>query len=148
MRTKHTDWLKSQPYAKEISPLGESVAEVLGTVFSGLYHLSDTSLKKANWANSHFLEIVIRGSLSSWDSSLLTWLVVLAHDAMLRLDIEGAANGYLRLRFHRRETRWEPGINSSMSAIPTMETHLTHIRKYHPAPAEQESLTHANSNDS
>lgn len=136
MPTTYTEWLKSQPYAKGISPLGESVAELLGTIYRGLYHLPETSLKKVDWKNKDLVSIVIRGGLSSFDDSDLTVLVVLAHDRMIRVTVEGAANNYLRILFSPRKQRWEHGITSSMTSMPTMETHLERIRKIHPAPAE------------
>jgi len=135
--TTGSEWIKTQGYAKDLSPLAAAVADLLANVFGGLRHVDAKSLRKADWSNPHFFEFIIYGSLSTWDNSQLTWLVVLAHDAMLRVSIEAVSSGTLRLLFHQRQERWEPGVNGIMSAMPTMETHLAHIRKYHPAPAEE-----------
>ena len=134
--TTGSEWIKTQAYAKDLSPLAAAVADLLANVFGGLHHLDAKSLRKADWANPHFFEFIIYGSLSTWDNPQLTLLIVLAHDAMLRVSIEALAPGYLRLLFHQRQERWEPGGNL-MIAIPTMEAHLALIRKHHPAPAEE-----------
>ena len=130
--TTGSEWIKKQRYVSDVSPLAASAADLLGIVFGGISHLDEKALRKADWENPHYFEIVISGSLSTWDGPTLTWLVVMAHDAMLRLEIEGAGKNRLCLRFHRREERWEPGVNSLIISIPTMETHLAHIRKYYP----------------
>ncbi len=133
--TTGSEWIKTQAYAKDLSPLAAAVADLLANVFGGLHHLDAKSLRKADWRNPHFFEFIIYGSLSTWDNPQLTLLIVLAHDAMLRVSIEAVSSGTLRLLFHQAKGRWIAG-GSIMSSMPTMETHLAHIRKYHPAPTD------------
>jgi len=44
------EWLKRNT-KREISPLGERVAELLGEWASGIYHISD--VERADWANPY-----------------------------------------------------------------------------------------------
>ncbi len=127
------EWIRSA-LKKELSPLGVAVADLLGDVFAGIYHLADTELRKVDWDDTHFMLFYLVGrSLATFDSETLTKLVVLAHDRMLRVDISAAGRGKLELMFHLRASR----TGDLMRRMPTMETHLAAIRKYYPAePAE------------
>ena len=105
MENKHygADYVKKN-ICKEISPIGIEVANILGQVWRGIYHL-ENEIKNARtvWSNAEHIEIVIRGNLATWDYDKLTALVILSHDRAVRMEISGASNNYLRLRFHPRE---------------------------------------------
>ena len=123
-------WLKNN-ITNDVSPLGEKVADLLGDVWLGIYHLDDNALKRGNWNSNHHIKLSFRGSLATVDGSRLTRLVVLCHDRMLRLDISAATHGYLALMFHQRKAR-EGGL---MYRCPTMETQMDLIRKHYGQPA-------------
>jgi hypothetical protein len=112
------DWFRGE-YVK-FSPLGESVANILGQVWAGLYNLDpEVRHKRCKWNDENTIEIVVGGPLSTFDSGKLTTLVFLCHEQSIRLEISGASSGYLRLRFHRRG---RDGMVSQRH--PTMEQHL------------------------
>lgn len=97
-----SDWVR-ESLKKELSPLGIKAADVLGEAFQGIYHLPMHSLNKADWNNNHWIEINIFGSLSTFDSSILTKLVFLAHWFCVRFEIEAASYRYLKLIFTDRK---------------------------------------------
>lgn len=96
---------KSAAYYKgEFSELGKRAALLLDTVW-GMHHLNSTSLKKVEWGNKDWIEFVYDRPLATVDFDELTKLVVLAHQFMLRVAIEGAAPRYLRITIHLRKNR-------------------------------------------
>lgn len=126
-------WLRTHLKYKgkeNISPLGEKVADLLGDVFVGIYHLDGQLLLKTNWQDEYCLEVEIGQMLSTYDNPTLTWLVVLAHDRMLRVGITSRYRGRLILTFHQRAKR----DGSLSERMPSMEQHLQYIRRYHPTP--------------
>ena len=135
MKTKYagsewlTDMLRFTSRGEvEISDLGKTVADVLGQVYRGLYHIQDEVLhKRVDWSSKHTISIVIRGGLYSYDSSHLTELIVLCYDNMLRLEVNPRAPAYLELRFHRRETR-NPTA-SIARRLPALDDMITMIRE-------------------
>jgi hypothetical protein len=84
-----------------LSPLGVKVANILGRVNYGLYHLKWASLshQRTDWTNKRYIEIVLNTDLSTYDWSDLTQYVVYAHDERLRLGINAKAPHYLCLVF-------------------------------------------------
>jgi hypothetical protein len=102
---KHSgaDWVEHS-LKRELSPIGREVADILGQAYLGIYHL-ERQLYKVDWSNDHHIEIIIYGSLNSFDDDILTRLIVLCYDRMIRLQIDARAPGYLRLMFHQRSTR-------------------------------------------
>lgn len=86
-----------------LSPLGRSVADLLGELFYGIYHLDKKTLYKPDWASDHHIDVVIGWhSLSTFDYDELTRLVFLAHHMALRVSIKAATHNYLELMFHQR----------------------------------------------
>ena len=98
------EWIQNR-HSSKLSPFGVQVADLLGFVFRGLYHLSEFSLTNAEWSNPERIEIGYPSSLSTFDNSHLTELVILAHDLAIRLEIRPWTPRSLRLLFHRREGR-------------------------------------------
>ena len=115
MKYSGSDWLvKSYPDLKP-SPLGLKVADILGMVWSGLYHIDPRALRKVNWADTYCISISLQCSLSTFDYNQLTELVILCHDQTIRLDISPHMR-YLRLLFHQR---WRDGVFTERH--PTIE---------------------------
>ena len=122
------DWIKeSLMWEGEMSPLGEAVANFLGDLFRGIYHLDLKALRRVDWANNHHILFTLGWRcLSTVDFDELTVLVVLAHDRAIRVQIDAATHHYLRLMFHQR-TRG----NNSMEQCPTLEDHIARIRDHY-----------------
>lgn len=120
-------WVKAALKVDDMSPLGETVADLLGDVFLGVYHLDRKRLAKVDWGNDCHIEFVYRGHLATVDDSMLTVLVVLAHDRMLRVAVEGKANGYLELTFHQRKNR----DGQYHERHPFIEQHIAKIRAHY-----------------
>ena len=99
------DWLERQfqyvPGQRALSPLGRTVADLLGEVFRGLYHLENSALfaKRTKWDHEKCITVTIGRELANHDSPELTWLVLLSHAYGVRLAIKAAAPRYLRLQF-------------------------------------------------
>jgi hypothetical protein len=118
-------WVKTS-LKKRLCPLGEAVADLLGDVFRGIYHLPSTSLNKVKWDDNYCIEFTYYGDLATVDFNLLTTLVVLAHDRMIRVSIQGVGPGYMRMMFHQRKSR----TGSVSERYPTIETHIEQIREH------------------
>ena len=100
------EWLTGEGYKGEFSEVGQRTAVLFNRLW-GLHHLHRTSLRKVNWGNDYVIEFVYNRELATFDFDSLTVLVVLAHQLMLRVNITGAAPGYLRIQVHKRTTRTE-----------------------------------------
>ena len=100
-------WLKNSGYGP-VSPVGAAAAEVVGTAYKGIYHLSDADLGSSDWANKRYCRVRVSGSLATFDGACgmpLTHLVVLATDASLRLEISPRSRTTLDLWLHQRARR-------------------------------------------
>jgi hypothetical protein len=93
-------WIKSAT-KQELSPLGVKVADLLGELFLGIYHIERESLK-VDWTNNHYIEINIYQDLSTFDYDRLTRLVFLAHWFCIRVQITPCNFRYIKLMFHNR----------------------------------------------
>ena len=122
-----SDWLERQlQYEKgkpEMSPLGAEVADVLGQVFLGLYHL-DGIVHRVDWTSKGYIEVCLQQELATWDGCELTALVVLCHDRCLRLSIRPASPTHMRLLFHPRERE-----GNFSRRHPTMEDAVASVRE-------------------
>lgn len=125
MRYAGSDWLKYSLKPIGISPLGIKVADLLGEVYKGLYHIPSTLLYKVKWEDKYCIDVVVRDCLTTWDDDVLTKLVVLAHDMMVRVEILSCCPKYLKLRMSQRFKR----DGSIMEGYPTMEQHIAIIRE-------------------
>ncbi|HEA68556.1 hypothetical protein LCGC14_0944780 [marine sediment metagenome] len=117
------NWIK-RSLKKEMSPLGEAVANLLGRVFRGIYHLNSSALNRVNWDDGYFIKFIFDRDLATVDFNSLTALIVYAHDEKIRVSIEGCGPRYMRMLFHQRESR--EGDNSER--CPTIENHIEEIR--------------------
>lgn len=106
----------------DIAPFPSRVADILGRVWRGIYHIPKTSLAKAHWKPA-MVEIVIQGGLATFDSGRLTELVVLCHDEAIRFEISPASSRHLRLQFYERSHaasglgRFHPTMLDSLDAV-------------------------------
>ena len=94
------NWLLRQPAVKNVSELGQDVADVLGQVFSGIYHLDNTSLfhERTNWSDEQRIEIVVLGTMTLQQ---LNTLVTECRARSVYVELSGASNRYIRLAFWR-----------------------------------------------
>jgi hypothetical protein len=116
------DWLEKE-FKREMSPFGRDVADLLGQVYAGIYHIhSEVLHPRADWSDERRIEITTFQDLSTYDFDILTKLVVLAHDMAIRLTIAPASSRYLRLIFHKREreghiSRRHPSLEQAVEGI-------------------------------
>lgn len=126
------DWLletlSHRKDAPKPSELGLKVADLLGDLFFGIYHLEIRSLLKVEWNCDYMIQINIRGGLSTFDFNNLTRFVIMCHDRCIRGEISGVGPNYLRLRFHQR-TRDLKGISAYH---PTIEEAVEQSRSVFP----------------
>jgi hypothetical protein len=99
-------WLTRQLAASKRpapSELGEVVADILGEVFRGIYHLSESALfhERTAWHSEWTIAIITRQELANHDSPELTWLVLLCHAQGVRVAVNAKTVGYLEIRFSR-----------------------------------------------
>lgn len=124
------DWLKRKhwKHGDKISPLGREVADILGQVWRGLYHIDGKAVERVDWSDPYCIFINIRNpQLATWDFNILTTLVVLCHDRMIRMEIDGIAPRMTQFLFHQRKVR--DGDNTQRH--PTMEEAIEIIRTHH-----------------
>lgn len=118
---KHYEWIESATHQK-VSELGKVVATILARSLGGIYNIS--GVQKADWTNERFIRIALYGGLSSYDSDRLTRLLVLCHDACIRLEINPCNMRYLELVFHPRSAR----EGRMFDRHPTLESATASIR--------------------
>jgi hypothetical protein len=110
----------------QMSPLGRTVADLLGQWAAGLYHLTTCSLKKVKWSDTDMIRITVPPTLlATVDPCGLTVLVVLCHDRCVRMEIRGKSSwGFVELRFWQRKR--EGGFSERH---PTIEAAIKDIRE-------------------
>ena len=124
-RYSGSDWIEAT-LKMELSPLGREVADVLGQVFRGIYHV-EKQAKRVDWSDKYCIEFsyYASGGIALYDFEHLTALLVLCHDRMLRMEIVPNMRS-LKLMFHMRTKREGGHISQRM---PTLEAHIEGIRK-------------------
>lgn len=118
------DWIESS-LNRDLSPFGRKVADILGLAYAGIYHLPTRRLEAVQWDNPTWMEVSVRGDLSTFDSNRLTVLVIACHEKAVRLEITPANPQYIRLRFHRRKRE-----GSTAERHPTIEEAIANVRRY------------------
>ena len=93
------DWLERQGVV--LSELGRDVADLLGYLYRGLYHVSGI-VDRCKWDDNHHISLTCYDDLSTFDFDNLTTLVFLAHRMAIRVEIQSCNFRYLRILFHRR----------------------------------------------
>jgi hypothetical protein len=92
----------------QFSPLGLVAAQILSEIFHGPHHLDPATLQKTRWEDTHAIEYQLgRRQLATFDFDELTRLVVMAHDACVRIAVSPGGRMGLALFFHRREREGE-----------------------------------------
>ena len=104
------DWIERQLKARksdiEMSQLGKNVADLLGELFYGIYHLDYKQLFKVDWKNNYYIEFLLGWkTLSTVDFDELTRLVFLAHHMAIRVEISPYTFKYIKLMFHQRNRK-------------------------------------------
>lgn len=107
----------------EANEFGLLVADILGQVWRGIYHLP-CNLSKVHW-NRGWVEINLTEGMATFDSAKLTELIVLCYDNMIRLEIVPCHIRILKLYFHKRKTR----TGSLCERLPELEDHIKDIRE-------------------
>lgn len=119
------EWVR-QNITSDVSPLGANVADLLGEVWQGIYHIQKW-LDRVNWSDNRCIEVVVGHPLATVDDNRLTVLVTLAHERMLRVEVLAHTHGYLKLVFHQRQKRegrlWE--------RCPAIESHVSLIKRHY-----------------
>lgn len=101
-----SDWIATDA-RRTLSPLGILVADILGQVYHGIYHIRKAVLHpRVEWDNPELITLVINRELANHDSPDLTRMVLLCHEAGVRLGITAAAYRYLRLDFSAYKMLW------------------------------------------
>lgn len=110
METKYAgaDWLESTLRHERpelaISPFGRVVADLLGELFAGIYHMDVQALRRADWTHEDFIVVnVVHQSMATFDDDKLTRLVFLAHHLAIRVSIKAVTINYLQVIFHQRK---------------------------------------------
>lgn len=107
--SKHSGWEWIQDTRKywngkpePISELGKKVADLLGQVYGGIYHLDSGALSRVDWTDEHHIEFILsHRDLDTYDGSELTDLVLLCHMMNIHMSIDAASYRRLRLSFQR-----------------------------------------------
>ena len=107
------------------SDLGFKVAMFLDRLV-GFHRIRPDLHCKVEWENDFYIVVPFpqHFQLHTWDFNLLTKLVVLAHDEMLRVEVNPRHYRWLELVFHQRKSR----DGSTMERMPTIEEHIKIIR--------------------
>ena len=119
------DHLKTYRPDMILSDLGRNVADLLGELFLGIYHIDSQALDRVDWSNKTFIVISIGWrSWSTVDFDTLTRLVFLAHHRALRVDLTPSKYNYMRLLFHQRSRS-----GNSSQRHPTLDEAVEHFKK-------------------
>jgi hypothetical protein len=89
---KGADWLLYQlkQQGKPLSKFGARLADILGQIFQGIYHIAD-QVCAADWSSEEF--VVLEASsgwmaaMGTYDCSRLALLVIACHEACIRMEI-------------------------------------------------------------
>ena len=100
------------------SACGYRVAKLIEEWVGGFHHFpgGESAIKRIDWKNPYWIEIVVYGSLASNDFYQLTKLVLLAHEHAIRVEVGGASNNYLRILFHPKDREDHPTIEQRLAS--------------------------------
>jgi len=112
--------------SKIVSPLGRTVADVIGLAWRGIYHLPPGSLDTPAWHDPNNIMISVPvGHLSTYDGDTLIVLVVACFDTMLRLEIASSGPRRIGLSFSRRRSR----TGNTYERLPHLDDMVNSIRR-------------------
>jgi hypothetical protein len=111
-----------------LTPFQKTCIELLVSAFqTGVYNLP-VKWRKVEWDCSPEpwpgMALCIHSGLATWDFNHLTRLVIAAHDACIRVELEAAAPHYMRILMHRRNGR----EGSMTNRHPTIEQAIANFR--------------------
>lgn len=145
MKYAGADWIKGCKV--QMSPFGELVADILGQAFQGIYNVPSIrrNPKRVDWKSDRFIEIRLDRSISTYDDSYLTALVLLCHAACVRMEVTAHANR-VALCFSRRTGREgrmyekHPGIDQAIAMLAsTVSPVIPCAERYRKAVADKRS---------
>ena len=134
-----TVWLRS--CGKEVSEQGSRVAELVNWWLRGIYH-AQADVLRADWSGRYVILTLGRWhNLSTYDFDGLTRLVVGAHDAAIRVQIEPCNPRYLRVNFYPRR-RLGRGQESHPTMVGRLIGWTDRLPQYFdPMPVESEAAS-------
>ncbi len=121
---------------KTLSPLACTVADILGTVYAGLYHIE--GIARQDWFNSAGVFIQIPGELATFDASHLAGLVILCHDAAIRFavsagrkpwNLEDQESDAARLIYEAIHCEWDEETARELCSSPILD--LSFHQRHH-----------------
>jgi len=117
-----SEWLRDallyHPGQRMVGDFGERVADLLGDVFRGIYHVSDAvTNKRVDWESSRFITVRLPMALATFDGSDLTRLVVLAHDRCIRVQMDGRKVSFSPREREGSSTERHPPLEMAAAAI-------------------------------
>jgi hypothetical protein len=128
------DCLAAQKRDVEMSEFGQRVADLLGELFHGIYHIHKSVMRDdVDWTDERAIEIRLGRGLSTIDSNNLTRLLFLCHDRAIRAEIGPSSNRYFSVLFTAREHDAE----ETWARHPTLEEAVGQWREHHPAPQKE-----------
>lgn len=131
-----SEWLASNLKYMGItpSPHGLRVADLLGELAHGLYHISEAVHSSGtDWTDPRYVRVCLRPAyinLCTVDRNFLTRLVFLAHDYGMRVEIDPHTFHHFTLAFWQREAR----TGSYSERCPTLEQAVEEYRASYAAP--------------
>lgn len=83
---RHENWLRDR-LKVNLSPLGATVANILGYVGGGLYNCP-VDIKKTDWTNTFIISVIWKNNhLTNWDDFALSRLWIRCHREKIRVEI-------------------------------------------------------------
>lgn len=125
-----SEWVEScysnENPPRKMSDFGRKVADLLGQVYQGIYHI-ERDILRADLSTPDYISLTLSAfrDYSNFDGSTLTMLVVMCHDAGIRFELQPAGPKYFRFLFHHRNCR----TGSTTQRMPTIEEHIKMIRE-------------------
>lgn len=107
-KIKHSgaDWLEKQECFKNPSALGIKVADILGQVYLGIYHISDSvTSKKVDWQSETKISVNVYGDMATFDKGELTLLILCCVEAEVSVRASGSFKGYMKLTFQLSKSK-------------------------------------------
>lgn len=115
-------WIESGT-KKPVGEFGKAVATIIGRAWKGIYHLE--SVLKSDWSDERRIEVLVYGGLSTFDFDHLSILVILCHDACIRLEVNPCNFSNIKLVFYARMER----EGSISCRVPTIDDAIEMARR-------------------
>lgn len=123
MKYSGADWVERQGHT--LSSIGRDVADLLGWLFQGIYHIEHV-VRKVEWNKEQLITVKIgnEANLATYDFNRLTMLVLICHHMAIRCEICPCNPSLLTLKFSRRQ-RSDDGFTKH----PTIEESIVWFMK-------------------